>query len=276
MLCIEGGQISEKKLANQTGGISGVPDIDGTQEAPEKILVTDTRNTEGPEVLIEIDNANVWVEERKIVSGLNWRLLKGQHWHIAGDNGSGKTTFLRLLHGQLRPALTGSIRWVGLGDPSNIWALRRLVGWVSPELQADYHYAATVQDCVASGIDSSLGLVKPVKQEEQALVTSAVEDLELQQLAKQSIRTLSYGQFKRTLIARALVNRPKILLLDEPWEGLDPGAVELLGGKLQDIAECGTQLICASHLDIAQSWFTHRLTLEKGHVLSVTPLQEGG
>ena len=163
-----------------------------------------------------------------------------------------------------------------MGDPSNIWALRRLVGWVSPELQADYRYAATVQDCVASGIDSSLGLVRPVKQKERILVTSAVEDLELQQLAERSIRTLSYGQFKRTLIARALVNRPKILLLDEPWEGLDPGAIELLGRKLQDIAERGTQLICTSHLDVAQGWFTHQLTLENGHVLSVTSLQEGG
>ena len=276
MLYIEGGQISEKKLGKQTGGISDLPDVENAKKIPEKILVTDTRNIVEPEILIEIDNANVWIEERKIISGLNWRLLKGQHWYIAGANGSGKTTFLRLLHGQLRPALTGSIRWVGLGDPSNIWALRRLVGWVSPELQADYRYAATVQDCVASGIDSSLGLVRPVKQKERILVTSAVEDLELQQLAERSIRTLSYGQFKRTLIARALVNRPKILLLDEPWEGLDPGAIELLGGKLQDIAERGTQLICTSHLDVAQGWFTHRLTLENGHVLSVTSLQEGG
>ena len=275
-LYIEGGQISEKKPGKQTGGISDLPDVESAQETPEKILITDTRNIAEPEILIEIDNANVWVKERKIISDLNWRLLEGQHWHIAGANGSGKTTFLRLLHGQLRPALAGSIRWVGLGNPSNIWALRRLVGWVSPELQADYRYAATVQDCVASGIDSSLGLIRPVKQEERILVTSAVEDLELQQLAERSVRTLSYGQFKRTLIARALVNRPKILLLDEPWEGLDPDAIELLGGKLQDISERGTQLICASHLDIAQGWFTHRLTLKNGHVLSMTPLQEGG
>ena len=145
MLYIERGQISEKKLGKQTRGASNLPDLDGTQETPEKTLVTDTRNIAEPEVLIEIDNANIWIEKRKIISSLNWRLLEGQHWHIAGANGSGKTTFLRLLHGQLRPALTGSIRWVGLGNPSNIWALRRLVGWVSPELQADYLYAATVR-----------------------------------------------------------------------------------------------------------------------------------
>ena len=146
------------------------------------------------------------------------------------------------------------------------------MGWVSPELQANYQYTATVQDCVASGIDSSLGLVRQLNQKEQALVISTLENLGLQHLAERSIRTLSCGQFKRTLVARAMVNQPKILLLDEPWEELDPNATELIGEKLQGITEHGTQLICTSHLDTFQEWFTHRLVFENGHAVAINAL----
>ena len=272
MLYIKDGHLSEVNLGTQTDNTLKLPGPGVAQQTSRSDRTARTRSSAKPKNLIEIDNANVWIGGRQVISELNWQLLEGQHWQITGPNGAGKTTFLRLLHGQLRPALAGSIRWVGLGDPRNIWSLRRLVGWVSPELQANYQYTATVQDCVASGIDSSLGLVRQLNQKEQALVISTLENLGLQHLAERSIRTLSCGQFKRTLVARAMVNQPKILLLDELWEELDPNATELIGEKLQGITEHGTQLICTSHLDTFQEWFTHRLVFENGHAVAINAL----
>ena len=144
-----------------------------------------------------------------------------QHWLVTGANGSGKSTFLRLLHGQLRPALGREIRWPALGNPRNVWYLRKRVAWLSPELQAAYRYPSTVRTCVASGFESSIGQTRALTSAEIARVDELLVELELTELADRALRTLSYGQARRALIARALVNRPRVLLLDEPWEGLD-------------------------------------------------------
>ena len=84
-------------------------------------------------------------------------LSLGEHWLVRGPNGSGKSTFLRMLHGQLRPALGGSIRFPGIDNPDNVWDLRKQVAWVSPELQAGYWYPSTARQCIYSGFDSSIG-----------------------------------------------------------------------------------------------------------------------
>lgn len=216
--------------------------------------------------LIEIDHANIWRGEKLVLCDICWRLDDDQHWLIGGPNGSGKSTFLRLLHGQLRPARGGTIRWPGLGDPRNVWVLRRKIAFVSPELQAEYLLPATVRECVASGFDSSIGLTRRLRPEELDRVQELLERFELASLSKRDVKTLSYGQLRRTLIARTLVNNPRVLLLDEPTEGLDRDAARLVFDQIAlSIAE-GTRLVCASHLDDVGDHFTHRLRLETGAI----------
>jgi molybdate transport system ATP-binding protein len=95
-----------------------------------------------------------------VLHRVNWRLMSSEHWLVSGANGSGKSTLLRLLHGQLRPALGGSVAWPAFGHPRNVWELRRHVAWVSPELQAAYRYPSTVRACIASGFTSSVGATR--------------------------------------------------------------------------------------------------------------------
>ncbi len=179
-----------------------------------------------------LEHADVWLGARHVLRDLTWRLEPGQQWLVTGANGSGKSTFLRLLHGQLRPALGSEIRWPALGNPRNVWELRKRIAWLSPELQASYRYPSTVRACVASGFESSIGQTRRLTAVETARVTELIEELELGALADRSLNTLSYGQARRALIARALVNRPRVLLLDEPWEGLDAPMAELLNRTL--------------------------------------------
>src|SRR5690606_9848501 len=103
--------------------------------------------------------------------------------------------------------------------PRSVWTLRRKIAWVSPELQAGYRYRSTVHDCVASGFDSSLGLVRALQPEERERVQVLLDRFDLSEFAERKLTELSYGQFRRVLLARALVHRPRVLLLDEPWEG---------------------------------------------------------
>jgi len=218
------------------------------------------------ETLIALDHADVWLGARHVLSDVSWRLEHSQHWLVTGANGSGKSTFLRVLHGQLRPALGSEIHWPALGDPRNVWELRKQIAWLSPELQAAYRYPSTVRACVASGFESSIGQTRTLTSVESARVDELLKELELTELADRALRTLSYGQARRALIARALVNRPRVLLLDEPWEGLDASMAELLNRTLAAVIAARTQLVCTSHLAAHREHFTHELVLEAGRV----------
>jgi ABC-type molybdenum transport system ATPase subunit/photorepair protein PhrA len=225
--------------------------------------------------LIVLEHADVWLGARHVLRDLSWRLEPAQQWLVTGANGSGKSTFLRLLHGQLRPALGSEISWPALGNPRNVWELRKSIAWLSPELQAAYRYPSSVRACVASGFESSIGQTRALTSPETARVDELLVELELAELADRALRTLSYGQMRRALIARALANRPRVLLLDEPWEGLDAPMAELLNRTLAAVIAEGTQLVCASHLTAHRGPFTHELAIDDGVAVSSSPLARG-
>ena len=227
------------------------------------------------DVIIDVKLGDVWLDERRVLTDIDWTLRRGEHWVILGPNGAGKSTFLRMLHGQLRPALGGSIRFAGIDDPENVWTLRKQVAWVSPELQAGYWYPSTARQCIYSGFDSSIGQTRRMTADEGALVDELLEQFHLRELADRNVRTLSYGQFRRVLIARAVVHEPRVLLLDEPWEGLDPGNMELVTQELEQIIARGTQLVCASHVHGNAELFNRMLELQGGRIVRSQALSAG-
>ncbi len=229
-----------------------------------------TPGADFPTALISLRNASVWIGTRRLLADLNWQLNPGCHWLVLGNNGAGKSTFLRLLHGQLRPALGGHISWPALGNPRNIWHLRERVAWVSPQLQADYRYPTTVRSCIASGFTSSIGQTRPPDDLQAQRIDELLASFELLPYADRLLTALSYGQVRRALICRAIARRPDILLLDEPWEGLDADVAGLVQARLDDLVAEGAHLVCASHWSrfAAQfmSRYTHSLELEGGRV----------
>jgi molybdate transport system ATP-binding protein len=224
-----------------------------------------------PAVVI-VEHADVWLGGRQVLFDIHWTMQPHQHWLVTGANGAGKSSFLRLLHAQLRPAVGGVIRWPALGDPADVWTLRKSVAWVSPELQAAYRYPSTVRTCIASGFRSSFGLAHSPTPAEMARVEELLAEFELRELAERKLATLSYGQARRALIARALTNRPRVLLLDEPWEGLDGANTARLNEALRAAIGAGTQLVCASHLAVYRELFTHELVLLNGRIAAAMPL----
>ena len=186
---------------------------------------------------------------------------------MTGSNGAGKSTFLRLLHAELRPARGGSIRWPGIGDPRNVWALRRRIALVSPELQARYRYPATVLEAVASGLHASIGLVGRLTAEELERVEQLLETFGLTPLRARALSSLSYGQRHRALIARCLIVNPTVVLLDEPWEGLDTATRDIVTAELARRMADGMQIVCASHIGAAGLRFNRALKLENGAIV---------
>jgi molybdate transport system ATP-binding protein len=223
--------------------------------------------------LIALDHADVWLAGRRVLHDVTWRLMPGEHWLVTGANGSGKSSFLRLLYGALRPALGGAIAWPALGNSRDVWQLRKSIAWVSPELQAAYRYPSTVRACIASGFTSSVGQTRAPTTAEAARVEQLLGELELEPLADRPLSTLSYGQARRALLGRVLANHPRVLLLDEPWEGLDAPMAELLNATLVKVTAGGTQLVCASHLATHRTHFTHELALAAGRVVHAAPMR---
>jgi len=271
MLRLKDGHVIESGPipATAKAPVGPLPGVAGaTQPAAEENSAE--RLAAGGNPIIEVEHANVWLDHRRALADINWTLFEGEHWQLTGPNGAGKSTFLRLLHGQLRPAKGGAIRFPGIEDPGNVWSLRKQIAWVSPELQAGYWYPSNVRQCIASGFESSIGQTRRLKPAENELVDELLEQFELEPFADRNVKALSYGQFRRVLIARAVVHTPKVLLLDEPWEGLDAGNLDLVTRELNQIIERGTQLVCATHLAINGARFNHEMRIESGHIVSMT------
>jgi molybdate transport system ATP-binding protein len=216
-------------------------------------------------LLLRIRGADLYVDYRAVLRDVNWDLHGGEHWAVFGANGTGKSSFLKLLYGDLSPALGGSVERAGFprGTPINSW--KRRVGYISPELQTEYAVNVTVSDLVASGRHASIGLSDAQAPADQKSARRWLRYFALLSVAKRRPRELSYGQLRRALFARALAGDARILLLDEPLTGLDPlqrGAMKRL---LEGLMKRGVTLIVAVHHpeDLPRG-ITHVLRLHKG------------
>lgn len=216
--------------------------------------------------LVELRNADIWLGEQRVLCDVNWRLEKNSNWIVTGRNGAGKSTFLRVLHGQIRPARGGSISWPAFGNPGNVWELRRNIGWVSPELQADYRYPTTVAQCVASGFQSSVGQTRGLTDIQCKRRDKLLKGFRLEEYRDRLLSRLSYGQARRTLLARTLARSPRLLLLDEPWEGLDPDVTDIVHGQLSAAMAAGTQIVCASHIGDAGLGLQNQMVIADGTI----------
>ena len=170
------------------------------------------------------------------IGSFDWTLERGQHWFLRGANGSGKSTFIAMLYGDLWPA-HGGTRW-RQWQAADDWKAR--VGLVSPELQARYAATGcTVEQIVASGFHASIGLNDGPTMAELRRVRRELRAWGLTDFATRQARELSYGQLRLALVARAFVRARRLWLLDEPFDGLDAEARQRLRARLDEAVTQG-------------------------------------
>jgi ABC-type Mn2+/Zn2+ transport system ATPase subunit len=214
----------------------------------------------GPEApIIEASGLTLAYDGRAVVRDVSLRVHAGEFWFLLGRNGSGKSTLLRAIVGTLAPA-AGTLRL----DPAR--AARERMGFVPQRCDLTPALPTTIREFVLLG---TVGLRLP-RNEERERLAWALARAGLAGMDRQDFRALSGGERQRAMVARALVRRPTLLVLDEPTNSLDPGAEDALFHLLAELNEQeGLTLLVVTHdLTLAAHHATHVALVADGAVVA--------
>ena len=231
-----------------------------------------------PQPLLELCGARVVRDGRTILKVD--RLVLSEHEHVAllGPNGSGKSTLIGLLTRDVVPLYRDDppVRFRG-ESRSALFDVRKTLGVVSNDLQQLHRRGLTVRDVVVSGFFGSIGTysTQRVTESMRAKAAALCAELGVAELAERRMDTLSTGEARRVLIARALVHDPPVLVLDEPCDGLDPSATFHVLQTIRDLANSGrTLLLVTHHVDDIVPEIERVVMLRGGEVLVDAPKAE--
>jgi molybdate transport system ATP-binding protein len=231
-----------------------------------------------PATLVEMSGVSVRYESQTVLDQIEWTVLQGQRWLLSGANGAGKSTLLSLILADHPQAYANPLKVFGLrrGQGDDIWTIKRRIGWVSPELHAFYarpsldHPPFTCAQVVVSGFFDSVGLYRRPTPAQAEAASGWMEAFNLSGYTERPFSSLSNGQQRLTLLARALVKHPQLLVLDEPCQALDAEHRQAFTALVDMLcAAAPLTLIYVSHDPLeAPACITHRLHLAGGHAVS--------
>lgn len=211
-----------------------------------------------------LNNGYVHYNDKAIINGLTWQVNAKENWQIIGPNGAGKSTLLSLITGDHPQGYSNDLTLFGRkrGSGETIWEIKRHIGYVSSSLHLGYRVSASVKNVLLSGYFDSIGIYSATSDKQQKLADEWLTLLNLTSKADQPFQSLSWGQQRLLLIARALVKHPTLLILDEPLQGLDQLNRELVKRWIDLLIKEGhSQLLFVSHhVEDAPECITHRLT----------------
>lgn len=223
------------------------------------------------QTILTVDALRIERGGTAILAEVRWRVQRGEHWVMLGANGSGKTSLLSALTGYLMPT-AGEISLLGETYGQSDWReLRKRIGLVSSsvrQLMADTEPALAT---VASGKYAMIDFWGRLTRTEITAARRLLRQVECAALADREWGVLSQGERQRILVARALMAKPQVLILDEPCAGLDPAAREHFLQFLQRLGtrtDSPTLILVTHHVEEIMPVFTHVLMLKAGRVLA--------
>lgn len=169
--------------------------------------------------IVSMENVSFSYEKTPILENVNLYVDKGDFVGIIGPNGSAKTTLIKLMIGLLKPS-EGKIKL--FGEAIDDFKDYHKIGYVSQNVRNfNQMFPATVEEVVGAGVNARKSLISRIKGEDKDRIDEALKKVEMLDYKKQKVGNLSGGQKQRVFIARALINNPEILFMDEPLVGVD-------------------------------------------------------
>lgn len=263
MTCGEKLTLSAYQHARQSSPLSIL------DEARKQRLLALPRRTDDMEAekIVELRNVSIRYGKRTILKGLDWTVKRGECWALSGENGAGKSTLLSLVCADNPQSYACDItlfdRRRGTGE--SIWEIKKHIGYVSPEMHRAYLKNLPATDIVASGLHDSVGLYRRTQPEHHAVCEWWMDIFGIAHLRDRDFLTLSSGEQRLCLLARAFVKDPQLLILDEPLHGLDARNGALVKEVIDTFCHRpGKTLIIVSHYDEElPACITHRLHLKR-------------
>jgi molybdate transport system ATP-binding protein len=223
------------------------------------------------ELLVEMSGVSVRYGDALILDAVDFSLRRGEHCALLGPNGAGKSTLLSLLLGDNPQAYANDIRLFGRarGTGESIWDIKSRIGWVAPELLVHYPPGWSCLDVALSGFFASIGLFRQPGPEQEAEARRTLAWLGLASVGESPLRDLSHGNQRLVLLARALVARPDLVVLDEPCQGLDPEHTMLVNQAIDRVAHDlpVSSIYVSHHEDELPRCITRVLHLGRGRIV---------
>jgi molybdate transport system ATP-binding protein len=221
------GELHHKIAVSDTAAVAQLSQLLHMQTTDLQVPEADTEAYHKPldptQPLVNISNGRIAYGEQLVFEKLDWRIEAGQHWQLAGPNGSGKTCLLNLITGDHPQCYSNDILVFGYqrGQGESIWEIKQHIGYVSSALQWEYRVSVSILNVVLSGFFDSIGLYQSASTSQLAIAHRWLALLGMTERADSPFQALSFGDQRLLLIARAMVKHPTLLILDEPCLGLD-------------------------------------------------------
>jgi manganese/iron transport system ATP-binding protein len=201
----------------------------------------------------------------------SFTIPRGSITALVGVNGSGKSTLFKAIMGFV-PLAAGSVDILGVSGKRAL--KRNLVAYVPQSEDVDWNFPVLVEDVVMMGRYGHMNLLRRPRQVDHDMVTQALERVNLVQFRRRQIGELSGGQKKRVFLARALAQEGQVILLDEPFTGVDVGTEDAIVALLRDLRDEGKVMLVSTHNLGSVPEFCDRTVLVKGTVLASGPTSE--
>lgn len=213
---------------------------------------------------ISVNDLSVSYDRKRVLSNIFLEVEEGHRYGILGPNGSGKSTLLKAMLGLIED-YTGSVQVLG----KDVAQVRRQVVYVPQRSEIDFTFPATVRDVVLMGRFPHKKVFQRLNAEDHRLADEAMEELGILNLQQRQIGELSGGQQQRTFLARALCQKADILLLDEPFVGVDIPTEEKIIEVLRKLSADGKTLMVVHHdLQAVPDYFDHVVLLNQRLIAS--------
>ena len=213
-------------------------------------LVSASNQNGDHEALVELNNINISFSGRPLFQDFSWTIKLGEHWRLCGPNGTGKTTLLQIIHADLPQSYGQNIRLFGhqRGQGESIWDIRQHIGFLGTDSQRQFPKDMTGLAAVCSGLHHTTGIYKKPSPTEIQQSRQWIQHFELEHLSKKILSEMSYAETRMILILRAMIHCPRLLILDEPCQGLkEQQQAQIFSFIDQLLQKTSTQLLCVTH-----------------------------
>ena len=200
------------------------------------------------EYWFEANEVSAFKNGYEIVKNLNIKFRKGERIIILGPNGAGKSSLVELINRNIYPVeKKNTILKIFNQKNINIWDVRSKISSVNNEIKSRFRSDLKVFDIIISGLYGKFCKIKNYKKEDEILAKNLISKMMLQNISEKRFNFLSDGEKQITLIARAIINKPEVLILDEPSMNLDLKSKFFLIDKIQKLSEIGINILCITH-----------------------------